>query len=96
MILRATVPLENQKKVVMYGTPFCSYCGAAKMLLTKKKVDFEFVLLSEEPGLAEEIERRTGRHTVPQIFINDESIGGFDELYALEQNGSLDALLAGA
>jgi glutaredoxin 3 len=79
----------------MYGTPFCSYCGAAKMLLTKKNVDYEFILLSEEPGLREEIERRTGRRTVPQIFINDESIGGFDELYALERNGGLDALLAG-
>ena len=87
--------MENQKKVVMYGTPFCSYCGAAKMLLTKKKVDYEFILLSEEPGLREEIERRTGRRTVPQIFINDESIGGFDELYALERNGGLDTLLAG-
>jgi glutaredoxin 3 len=79
----------------MYGTPFCSYCGAAKMLLTKKNVDYEFILLSEEPGLREEIERRTGRRTVPQIFINDESIGGFDELYALERNGGLDELLAG-
>jgi len=79
----------------MYGTTFCSYCGAAKMLLTKKKVDYEFILVSEEPGLREEIVRRTGRHTVPQIFINDKSIGGFDELYALERNGSLDALLAG-
>ena len=87
--------MENQKKVIMYGTPFCSYCGAAKMLLTKKKVDYEFILLSEEPGLREEIERRTGRRTVPQIFINDESIGGFDELYALERNGGLDTLLAG-
>jgi glutaredoxin 3 len=79
----------------MYGTRFCSYCGAAKMLLTKKDVDYEFILVSDEPGLREEIGRRTGRHTVPQIFINDESIGGFDELYALEQDGSLDALLAG-
>jgi glutaredoxin 3 len=87
--------LENPKKVVMYGTPFCSYCGAAKMLLTKKKVDYEFILVSNEPGLREKIERRTGRRTVPQIFINDESIGGFDELYALEKNGGLDALLAG-
>jgi glutaredoxin 3 len=78
----------------MYGTPFCSYCGAAKMLLTKKKVDYEFILVSGEPGLRDEIERRTGKHTVPQIFINDESIGGFDELYALERNGGLDALLA--
>jgi glutaredoxin 3 len=87
--------LENQKNVVMYGTPFCSYCGAAKMLLTKKKVDYEFILVSGEPGLRDEIERRTGKHTVPQIFINDESIGGFDELYALERNGGLDVLLAG-
>jgi glutaredoxin 3 len=87
--------MDDVKKVVMYGTKHCSYCGAAQMLLTKKGVDYEFILVSDA-RLRDEIERRSGQRTVPQIFIDDEPVGGFDELYALDQDGRLDALLAGA
>ena len=87
--------MNDEKKVVMYGTKYCSYCGAAQMLLTKKGVDYEFILVSDAQ-LRDEIERRSGQRTVPQIFIDDEPVGGFDELYALDQDGRLDTLLAGA
>ncbi len=63
------------------------------MLLKKKGVDFEDVSVDSNGDLRDEIERRSGRRTVPQIFIDDESIGGFDELYALEQDGELDRLI---
>lgn len=88
--------MDDKKKVVMYGTQFCSFCGAAQMLLTKKGVDYDFILVSDDDQLRQEIERRTGQRTVPQIFIDDKPVGGFDELYALDQDGRLDALLAGA
>jgi len=88
--------MEDEKKVVMYGTKYCSYCGAAKMLLAKKGVDYEFILVSDDAQLRQDVERRSGQRTVPQIFIDDKPVGGFDELYALDQDGRLDALLAGA
>jgi len=63
------------------------------MLLKKKDVPFEDILISGNAELRATMEQRSGRRTVPQIFINDEPIGGFDELYALEQKGELDKLL---
>ena len=88
--------MEKDKKVVIYGTNFCSYCGAAQMLLTKKGVNYEFVLVSDDAELREDVMRRSGQRTVPQIFIDDEPIGGFDELCALDKDGRLDALLGSA
>ena len=79
--------------VVMYGTAQCPFCLAARMLLKKKGVPFEDILISGNAELRATMEQRSGRRTVPQIFINDEPIGGFDELYALEQKGELDKLL---
>ena len=79
--------------VVMYSTEQCSFCLAARMLLKKKGVPFEDILVSENAELRATMEQRSGRRTVPQIFIDDEPIGGFDELYALEQQGELDKLL---
>lgn len=81
--------------ITIYGTKFCSYCTAARMLLKKKGVDYTDVLVSRDDNTREEMERLSGRRTVPQIFIAGRSIGGFEELYALEQSGELDGLLAG-
>jgi len=65
------------------------------MLLTKKAVDFEDIVINDDIEKQEEMRARSGRKTVPQIFVGDTPIGGFDELYALEKSGELDKLLAG-
>lgn len=77
----------------MYSTQQCPFCLAARMLLKKKGVAFEDILVSDNAELRATMEQRSGRRTVPQIFINDEPIGGFDELYAMDQRGELDTLL---
>ncbi len=64
------------------------------MLLTKKAVEFEDISVASDPALFAEMQERSGRRTVPQIFIGDTHVGGFDELYALDQSGELDQLLA--
>ncbi len=63
------------------------------MLLTKKGVSFEDISVSRDQALRAKMEQLSGRRTVPQIFINDEPIGGFDELYSLDKQGKLDDLL---
>lgn len=78
----------------MYVTAACSYCQAAERLLVKKGVtDFEKVRVDLEPARRAEMQARSGRDTVPQIWIDDRHVGGCDELYALERDGALDALL---
>ena len=87
--------MSTAAPIVMYGTRTCGYCGAARMLLTKKGVEFEDIVVTDDPQLREEMMQRSGRTSVPQIFVGEHHIGGFDELYALEQGGELDKLLAG-
>lgn len=82
--------------VSMYVTPVCGYCNRAKRLLGSKGVEWEEIDVAREPQrLQEMLERSGGRSTVPQIFIGDRHIGGYDELAALEKQGELDPLLAG-
>lgn len=80
-------------QVVMYSTPYCPYCMAARHLLAKKGVKYEDINVDRDPELRQKMETLSGRRTVPQIFINDRAIGGFDELNALEQAAELDVLL---
>ncbi len=81
--------------VTIYSTPVCPYCVRAKQLLTRKGVLYHEIDLSREPAEARaELMRRTKQRTVPQIFIKDVFVGGFDQLYALEQQGELDRILA--
>ena len=80
-------------KVVMYTTQYCPYCVRAKALLQHKGVSFEEIDVSADEVLREKMVAASGRRTVPQIFINDAPIGGFEELRALEQQGELDGLL---
>lgn len=81
-------------KVEMYTKTVCPYCVKAKNLLKQKGVDVTEYNLSEKPELLEEMQKRNpGARTVPQIFINDVSIGGCDDLYALDAKGELNALL---
>ncbi|MGL4278743.1 MAG: glutaredoxin 3 [Albidovulum sp.] len=82
-------------RVEIFTTPWCSYCLAAKRLLAQKGVAFEETDVSGDMALRRAMmERASGRHTVPQIFINGRHIGGSDELHALDRAGKLDPLLA--
>ena len=81
--------------VVVYTTPYCSYCVSAKALLRRKGVAFTEINVADAPGLrAEMVTRSNGLTTVPQIFIGPSHVGGCDELYALDGAGKLDPLLA--
>ncbi len=82
-------------KVTVYGNTTCPYCGAARLLLTKKSVAFDDIVITGNSELRNEMLRRSGNSQVPQIFIDDRHVGGFDELSALETSGELDKLLAG-
>jgi len=84
-------------QVEMYTTTFCPYCVRARTLLERKGVAFADIDIIEEPARRGEMVRRAGgRTSVPQIFINDEHIGGSDELVALDRTGELDARLGTA
>ena len=81
--------------VLIYTTSACPYCVQAKRLLSHKGVPYQEVDVSGDAAKRQEMMQASGRRTVPQIFIGEQSIGGFDELYALAQSGELDTLLNG-
>jgi glutaredoxin 3 len=83
----------NSPAVVMYTTGWCPYCERARRLLTRKNVAFEEIDLDSAPDKRAEMQQKSGRRTVPQIFIGDTHVGGSDDLHALEDAGKLDALL---
>ncbi|MEO6600889.1 MAG: glutaredoxin 3 [Polyangiaceae bacterium] len=80
-------------EVVMYRTRFCPYCMRASALLERKGAAVREIDVSNDPPTRERLLRETGSHTVPQVFINGVSVGGFDDISALERSGSLEALL---
>lgn len=83
------------KPVEIYSSPLCGFCHAAKRLLNQKGVSFSEIDVFTDPSRkAEMMKRANGGRTVPQIFIDGAHIGGYDDLYALERAGRLDALLA--
>ncbi|CAG0981196.1 Glutaredoxin 3 [Gammaproteobacteria bacterium] len=83
-------------KVLMYATAVCPYCVNAERLLKSKGVqEIEKVRVDLDPLQREEMMRKSGRRTVPQLWIGDRHVGGCDDLYALDRAGQLDALLAG-
>ncbi len=79
--------------VTMYCTAVCPYCVMAERLLEGKGVSVEKIRVDLDPDRRAEMMTRTGRRTVPQIFVDDTHVGGFDELSALNRTGKLDALL---
>ena len=87
---------ESRQVFEFQGQPAtkCPYCGAARMLLTKKRVPFEERMVHKDPEARAEMEALSERTSVPQVFIGDMHVGGFDELCALDQSGELDKLLA--
>lgn len=80
----------------IYTTPFCPYCALAKELLTRKGVPFTEIDVSDYALRAAMTKRALGRTSVPQIFVGETHVGGCDDLYALEEGGGLDPLLARA
>ena len=80
--------------VTVYSTPWCPFCVRAKALLKQKGVVIDDIDVSARPELRREMIERSGRHTVPQIWIGESHVGGCDDLMALERMGKLDPLLA--
>ncbi len=82
-------------EIIIYTTPICPYCVRAKQLLANKEVEYKEIDISADMSLRDEmIEKSGGKRTVPQIFINNNYIGGFDDLSALDRKGELDKILA--
>ncbi|MDD1628298.1 MAG: glutaredoxin 3 [Methylococcaceae bacterium] len=80
-------------EILIYTTTICPYCIMAKRLLDKKGVYYTEINVETQAGLREEMMRKTKRRTVPQIYIDDLHVGGFDDLHALEHQKKLDTLL---
>lgn len=85
----------RMRRITIYTTPMCPYCVRAKALLRQKGAEFEEVDVLMDCEARAQMERKSGRQTVPQIFIGDVHVGGCDELAALERCGELEPLLEG-
>ena len=80
-------------KVVIYSKNYCPFCVRAKSLLDGKGVSYEEIMVDQDPQMFEDLKKKSGMMTVPQIFIDDKLIGGYTELAALDGEGGLDPLL---
>ena len=85
-----------QADITVYFSPFCPYCSWAQQLLDGKGVKYTLINVGDDDRLRQEMEDRSGRQSVPQIFIGDHHVGGFDDLSALDRQGGLDPLIQGA
>jgi glutaredoxin 3 len=81
-------------RIQMYSTTWCGYCIRAKALLERRGLAYEEILMDDDPAFRQKLVEMTGRWTVPQIFIDDEPIGGYTELWSLDRDGRLDELAA--
>jgi len=87
----------SQPAITMYSTGWCPYCDRARALLQRKSVAVqEYKIDEDDTQRAAMLQRSGGRRTVPQIFIGDRHVGGYDDLYALDKTGELDKLLGRA
>lgn len=84
----------DQPEITMYSSRFCPFCVRAKALFIKKELNVNEILVDQQPELRRKMMVESGRHTVPQIWIGTQHIGGCDELLALERDNKLEALLA--
>jgi len=78
----------------MYSTSWCGYCIRAKALLERRGLEYEEIVMDDDPAFRQKLLEMTGRWTVPQIFIDDVPIGGYTELWCLDRDGKLDELAA--
>jgi glutaredoxin 3 len=79
--------------VVMYSSGWCPYCARARALFERKSIAFREIDIETDAELRAQMIARSGRRSVPQIFIGERHVGGFEELYELERNGELDTLM---
>jgi glutaredoxin 3 len=86
----------SRPAIVMYVTGWCPYCQRVRGLLAKKGLEFTEIDVDEDGKLRQEMIARSGRRTVPQIFIGDKHVGGCDDLLSLDGSGELDRLIQGA
>ena len=84
---------EVKPKIVIYSGRFCGYCTAAERLFQSKNAEYELIKVDEDQKMFDHMMEITGRRTIPQIFIDEYHVGGFDDLTALNQSGKLDKLL---
>ena len=82
------------QSVTVYTTRWCPFCIRAKMLLSNRGIDFSEIKVDGDPELRADMARRAGRTSVPQIWIGETHVGGFDDLFLLERQGQLDNLLS--
>lgn len=82
--------------VKIYRTSYCPYCDMAERMFREMDVDFEEIDVTNDPETRKELAEKTGMRTVPQIFIDGESIGGFDEARAMRASGELEEILKGS
>jgi len=93
---QSTTRTQPGDGIVLYTTPWCPFCIRAKALLDQKHVSYHDIDVAAHPELRQTMQQFShGSHTVPQIFIGDQHIGGCDELYALERQNTLNSLLKG-
>ena len=81
------------KKVVIYSTRICPYCVRAKKFFDKKNITYTEIMIDQDPSLIAEMIEKSGRQSVPQIFIDDYHVGGFDDLIEHDMDGKLEDLL---
>lgn len=86
--------MTSMTDILLYTTSWCPYCVRAKMLLDHKGLEYREINLDREPAKRLEMMERSGRRTVPQIFFGETHVGGCDDLFALERQGSIDEMLA--
>ena len=85
----------NQPKVLVYTSANCPYCLWSKRLLDKKQVSYEEIRVDQDEAMRAQLQTRTKRTSVPQIFIDDFHVGGYQDMVELDQDGELDKLLSG-
>ena len=83
-----------QAEITVYYAPFCPYGGWAKQLLESKNVEFTMINVNDDADIRQQMEQRSGRTSVPQIFIGDTHVGGYDDMAAMDDRGELDPLIA--
>ena len=81
-------------RIRMYSTTWCGYCVRAKALLERRGLEYEEIVMDDDPAFRQKLLEMTGRWTVPQIFIDEVPIGGYTELWCLDRDGKLEELAA--